>query len=94
MMASNALPKTLKSFIHGAQRAQHAQLVARYTQHVGVTRRLSLHVAASLSSSAPPRIGIVGSGPAGFYTAQYIIKVLNVLLYLIAGSERIVPGTL
>jgi len=27
------------------------------------------------STTLPPRIGIVGSGPAGFYTAQYILKV-------------------
>ena len=33
------------------------------------------YIARFCSSQAPPRVGIVGSGPAGFYTAQHILKV-------------------
>lgn len=32
------------------------------------------YIARFCSSQAPPRVGIVGSGPAGFYTAQHILK--------------------
>ena len=38
-------------------------------------------IARYCSSYAPPRIGIVGSGPAGFYTAQHILKVFIFIIY-------------
>ena len=39
--------------------------------------RHALHHVATQTSGAGPRVAIIGSGPAGFYTAQKVIRELD-----------------
>ncbi|XP_058650489.1 NADPH:adrenodoxin oxidoreductase, mitochondrial-like [Onychostoma macrolepis] len=53
----------------GAQTAQYSRLGER-----AVCRNQMYHGVRGLSSSSGPRVCIVGGGPAGFYTAQQLLK--------------------
>ena len=61
-----------------------------YQRHINYARRICWKRRFATESNGKPAVCIVGSGPAGFYTAQYLLKVVNVVgMYL---AMQVAPG--
>ena len=78
--------KNQREFLRVCKQVKHGLFCGRvlnYARTMCIKKRLI-----ATKNFRKPMVCIVGSGPAGFYTAQYLLKVINCKCYVYMYSKQ------